>query len=63
MDMSRFPAKWPEWADTREDDIFDDGYDYDDDVEEMIAEQEKENDPKPSSKRNAGVSRDQEVQP
>ena len=40
MDLSRFPEKWPEWEDTREEPNFDDGYD---DEEEMVWSPEQEN--------------------
>ena len=40
VDMSRFPEKWPEWADTQEEPNFDDDYDGD---EEIVWEAEKEN--------------------
>jgi len=40
LDMSRFPEKWPEWEDTREEPNFDDGYD---DEEEMVWSPEQEN--------------------
>ena len=40
MDMSRFPEKWPEWEDTREEPNFDDDYD---DEEEMVWSPEQEN--------------------